>query len=81
MVDQFYWGQRVEELGVGPPAIGRSKLNGEDLADALEDLANNAERHAAASRLGQEIRAERGVETAVRLIDETFGGIGAGESR
>jgi UDP:flavonoid glycosyltransferase YjiC (YdhE family) len=76
MADQFYWGQRVKELGVGPPAIGRSKLSNGKLAAALGDLAHSAELHAAASQLGQEIQAEHGVETAVRLIGETFGEAG-----
>jgi UDP:flavonoid glycosyltransferase YjiC (YdhE family) len=61
------------------PAIGRSKLNKEGLAAALEDLAHNAERRAAASRLGQEIQAEHGVEAAVCLIGDTFGSVGVSE--
>lgn len=76
MADQFYWGQRVKELGVGPPAIGRSKLTGDKLTVALNDLAYNAEYRAAAWRLGEGIQGENGVETAVSLIGEAFGGLG-----
>jgi UDP:flavonoid glycosyltransferase YjiC (YdhE family) len=76
MVDQFYWGQRVAELGVGPPAISRSKLTVDKLVTALQDLVHSAEQRATASRLGEEIRAEGGVEAAVNLIGETFGGTG-----
>jgi UDP:flavonoid glycosyltransferase YjiC (YdhE family) len=73
MLDQFYWGQRVAELGTGPAAIGRSKLTADNLAAALQDVTHNAELRATASRLGEEIRAERGPGKAIQLIDETFG--------
>jgi UDP:flavonoid glycosyltransferase YjiC (YdhE family) len=73
IADQFYWGQRVKELGVGPPAIGRSKLKGENLAAALNDLAYNAEYRATAARMGEGVRAEDGIRAAVELIGKTFG--------
>jgi len=73
IADQFYWGQRVHELGVGLPPIRRAKLNGESLAAALKDLARNSELRAAAAVLGAQIRTERGIENAVRLIDEVMG--------
>ncbi|MGD8807289.1 MAG: glycosyltransferase [Chloroflexota bacterium] len=76
MVDQFYWGQRVGKLGAGPPAIGRSKLTSDKLASALHDLAHNAELSATSSRLGEQIRAEPGPSGAIRLIDESSGGVG-----
>jgi sterol 3beta-glucosyltransferase len=72
IADQFFWGQRVHELGVGPPPIPRTKLDTEGLAAALEELAHNGELRAAAFPLGEQIRAENGVDDAVRLIEETF---------
>jgi sterol 3beta-glucosyltransferase len=72
LVDQFYWGQRIHELGAGPPPIRRTRLDPQGLAAALEELVNNGELRAAASLLGEQIRAENGVEDAVRLIEETF---------
>jgi sterol 3beta-glucosyltransferase len=73
IADQFYWGQRVHELGAGPMPIRRSKLEAGGLATALADLAGNDELRATASLLGETIRAENGVENAVRLVEETFG--------
>jgi sterol 3beta-glucosyltransferase len=72
LVDQFYWGQRVYELGVGPQPIRRARLDAQRLAAALEELGHNADLRAAASVLGEQIRAETGVDNAVRLIEETF---------
>jgi UDP:flavonoid glycosyltransferase YjiC (YdhE family) len=73
LVDQFTWGQRIYELGVGPHPIPRPKLTTQGLAEALEELVNNAGLRAAASRLGERIRTENGVQNAVSLIEETFG--------
>jgi UDP:flavonoid glycosyltransferase YjiC (YdhE family) len=72
IADQFFWGQRVYELGVGLPPIRRTKLDAEGLAVALEELTHNDKLRAAASPLGEQIRAENGVDDAVRLIEETF---------
>ena len=72
LVDQFYWGQRVFELGAGPQPIRRAKLDPQVLAERMAELAVNPEMRAAASRLGEQIRAEHGLENAVRLIEQTF---------
>lgn len=72
IADQFYWGQQVHELGVGPLPIRRAKLNTKGLVASLDELVQNEKLHAAASILGKQIRSENGVENAVRLIEETF---------
>jgi UDP:flavonoid glycosyltransferase YjiC (YdhE family) len=72
LADQFYWGQQVRELGAGPPPIPRNKLDAQTLAAALNELAHDEKLHATASLLGEQVRAEDGVENAVRLIEETF---------
>ncbi len=73
LVDQFYWGQRVYELGAGPPPLRRTRLEPQGLAAAQEQLLLDTQMRAAASTLGEQIRAENGVEKAVCLIEETFG--------
>jgi sterol 3beta-glucosyltransferase len=72
LADQFYWGQRVYELGVGPQPIRRTRLEVEGLTVALNELVGNETLRSTASRLGEEIRTERGVEDAVHLIEERF---------
>jgi len=72
IADQFYWGQRVHELGVGLPPISRPKLNTARLAAALQELAGNDRLRATADSLGEQIRTENGVDNAVKIIEETF---------
>ncbi|MGB2895249.1 MAG: glycosyltransferase [Anaerolineales bacterium] len=72
IVDQFYWGQRVHDLGVGLKPIPRTKLDSDGLADALDKLAHNDVLRAEASRIGEQIQSENGVKNAVHLIEETF---------
>ena len=65
--DQFAWGKRVSELGVGPEPIPSSRLNSRRLADAIiyvsrEDIQLNAK------RLGLLIQSEDGPKTATRII-------------
>ncbi|KAH8120518.1 UDP-Glycosyltransferase/glycogen phosphorylase [Phellopilus nigrolimitatus] len=63
--DQFFWGDRVEALGIGTSV---RKLTVESLADALT-VATSDERQIAKARLvGEKIRSENGVATAVESI-------------
>ena len=72
MVDQFYWGKRVEELGVGLPMIVYTKLEVDGLAAALETLARDDRLRSTASNLGEQVRSEGGVDEAVRLIERAM---------
>jgi sterol 3beta-glucosyltransferase len=72
VVDQFYWGQRVHELGVGLPPVRPYQLKVMELATVLEALSHNPKLHRTAAELGEKIRLEQGLENAVRLIEETF---------
>jgi UDP:flavonoid glycosyltransferase YjiC (YdhE family) len=75
IADQFYWGQRVFELGVGPQPIRRTNLEPKGLAAALVELVQSIKLREAAARLGEQIQSEKGVEGAVKLIEATFGSI------
>jgi UDP:flavonoid glycosyltransferase YjiC (YdhE family) len=72
LADQFYWGQRVFELGVGPQPVRRVNLETNVLIASLDDLVRNEKLKITASNLGEQIRSESGVKNAVRLIEETF---------
>lgn len=65
--DQFAWGRRVYELGVGTKPIPRKDLSVERLATAI-DTALRDEVRSTARELGARIRAENGAETAARII-------------
>lgn len=65
--DQPFWGNRVAALGAGPRPIPVKALTAENLTAALTAAAT-MEKSAAA--LGRAIRAETGIDTAVRLIEQ-----------
>ena len=65
--DQFAWGRRVYELGVGPGPIPRKQLTSEKLSDAIQ-VALTDEIRAAAKELGMKIQAENGAEKAAKII-------------
>jgi sterol 3beta-glucosyltransferase len=72
IVDQFYWSQKVFELGVGPKPIPRRKLDIPKLSAALKELDENSSFRAAAASIGAQIGSEKGIDQAVCLIQETF---------
>ncbi len=65
--DQFAWGRRVYELGVGPKPLPRKQLTAERLSDAIK-FALAAQVKKAAFDLGKNIRSETGTEIAVKVI-------------
>jgi sterol 3beta-glucosyltransferase len=68
--DQHYWGERLAELGVGPQPIRHSQLTVARLAEAMRLGMSDPTMRQKAAALGQKIRAENGVETARRLIEQ-----------
>lgn len=66
--DQPFWGRRIEQLGVGPHSLDRKALSADSLAGAITAMqAPDMQRKAEA--LGAAIRAEDGVEAAIRFIE------------
>ncbi len=73
ILDQYYWAQRVYELGVGPKFIPRTKLTADRLAQAVQDSLTDPSLRARASELGRIICHEpEGVLQAVRLIEKSI---------
>ncbi len=69
VIDQFYWGQRVFELGAGPKFIPRGQLSVKNLSLAIDQALQDFSIRSKAAGLGSNIRGEPdGVETAVSLI-------------
>jgi UDP:flavonoid glycosyltransferase YjiC (YdhE family) len=74
VIDQFYWGQRVWELGVGPHAIPRGKLREENLCTAVSQALGDQGMREKAAGLGELIRAEPdGVAEAASIITASLG--------
>ena len=68
IVDQPFWGKRVEQLGVGPSAIPHKRLTVDQLAHAIHRATTDTGMQQRAAALGRALRAERGVEQAVSLV-------------
>jgi UDP:flavonoid glycosyltransferase YjiC (YdhE family) len=69
IIDQFIWGNKAAQLGVGPKPIPRPKLTAENMAAALRAMQSPEMRRKTAA-LGASLRAEPdGVTEAVRLIE------------
>lgn len=72
IIDQFIWGQKLFDLGVGPKPLPRTKMSVETFSEALTDLTTNLKYQDNAREIGTKIRAEDGVAVAVRLIEESM---------
>lgn len=70
--DQFAWGRRVQELGVGVKPIPRKNLNADGLAQAILSARDENIREAA-RRLGRKIAADNGAQTAAKIISDSLG--------
>jgi len=72
VIDQFYWAQRVMELGVSPGFISRGRLRVGNLSEAIQRVGQDEPMRERASKLGRKIRAEGdGVTAAVRVLEGT----------
>ena len=67
--DQPFWGKRVQKLGVGPAPIPRKKLSADSLAQAIAQTCSDQSIRRSAAALGEKIRAEDGVASAVHIIE------------
>ena len=68
IADQFFFGSLVQELGVGVPAVRRTRLNVDVLARRLKVLVSDAALRERAAVLGATIRARPRPENLTRLL-------------
>jgi sterol 3beta-glucosyltransferase len=66
--DQFFWGKRIRDLGLGPAPIPRRKLTARRLGAALLELTDDCEARKRAQAFGQILREEDGVAQAVAVL-------------
>jgi sterol 3beta-glucosyltransferase len=68
--DQFYWGERLVALGVGPAPVPVRDLSVQRLAEGLQRAVHDREMCKRAARLGAQIRAEDGIARAVETLHQ-----------
>lgn len=73
IVDQAFWGNRIKSLGVGPDPIPAKKLTADKLVEAIRVATTDSVMKERAEALGDVIRAETGVLSAVNLVKEYLG--------
>jgi UDP:flavonoid glycosyltransferase YjiC (YdhE family) len=71
--DQFYWGARVSELGVGPAPLPYNQLTVDRLADALDKFISDSGMRQRAKTLANKIALEDGIQNVRQLLTQYFG--------
>jgi vancomycin aglycone glucosyltransferase len=69
LMDQFYWGRRVQLLGLGPPPLARKRLRADRLAAALEATLENELLAERAREVGERLRTRNAIDTSAVLAD------------
>jgi UDP:flavonoid glycosyltransferase YjiC (YdhE family) len=67
-VDQFFWGKRVFELGVGPRPIPHASLKPAHAVEAIKLMTDDPGMRQQAGELARQLATEDGVGQAIRLI-------------
>jgi UDP:flavonoid glycosyltransferase YjiC (YdhE family) len=67
-VDQFFWGERAHQLGVGPQAVPQRDLTMEKLVNALNEMKSKGMKEKA-ERLGRELQKENGLANAAQILE------------
>jgi len=70
IADQYYWGHRVHQLGIGPAPLRRRGLSARALCGAIAETAAGTRQQWTAYEMGAVLReiAERASERAVNVI-------------
>lgn len=67
--DQPFWANRVADLGAGPKPVEKKKLSSDRLATAIAEATGTPSMQQRATQLGEAIRAEDGVASAIAFLD------------
>ncbi|MEJ2157153.1 MAG: hypothetical protein P8X96_17600 [Desulfobacteraceae bacterium] len=68
--DQHFWGRHVHLLGASPKPIPQKKLTADKLATAIKETISNPDIQRKAEDIGEKIRQEDGIGSAVTVIEE-----------
>ena len=69
LVDQYYWGHRIHQLGMGPKPMDPKRIMTSDLARAFRELTNDVFRKNT-SEFAERMKYEDVVESALYIINE-----------
>jgi UDP:flavonoid glycosyltransferase YjiC (YdhE family) len=69
ILDQYYWGNQIHQLQLGPKPIWRSRLTAEKLSRAIKESVTNQEMMNKVARMGKTLRRKDPLGIAVREIE------------
>jgi sterol 3beta-glucosyltransferase len=72
--DQPFWGNVIYQRGAGPKPIPQRRLTAYNLAEAITQATQDVEMQQQAKELGEKIRAEDGVGSAVEVVHKIVQG-------
>lgn len=67
IIDQYYWGNRIYKLGLGPKPVPPKKITANHLANMFEEL-SNGKYHTPAIELSKSMKLENGISEIVNII-------------
>jgi sterol 3beta-glucosyltransferase len=70
--DQFFWGKRIEDLGVGPTHMSIKNITVEKLSKSINALLTDQKMIQRAASIGEQIRSQDGVGRAVAAINRSI---------
>jgi sterol 3beta-glucosyltransferase len=73
VLDQSFWGARIQALGLGPEPIPQKKLTAVRLAEAIRIAVSDSGMRQRAIAYGTAVRAEDGTGNAVKVIKKYLG--------
>jgi UDP:flavonoid glycosyltransferase YjiC (YdhE family) len=71
MLDQYFWGNRVHRLGLGPKPINRKSLTAKKLAEAITIATTSPLLQRCAKKMSESIRNNAGTDEIINLITAT----------
>lgn len=71
--DQEFWGKRVAAIGAGPEPVKQKDLTGDRLASAIQVALEAGPIQQKAAAVGRTIRAEDGLQQAIKVIERYVG--------
>jgi sterol 3beta-glucosyltransferase len=72
-VDQYFWAECVQRLGVGPRPVGRGDFNPAALALLFRRVATDQGMRERARLIGKQVQGEDGIARAVEALHTMLG--------
>ena len=66
--DQFFWAKQLREINTASHPVPISRFSADNILRALEEI-DRPDVRDSAGRLAGQVKAQRGIEKAVRIID------------